>query len=163
MISMIWAMGKNRLIGRDNQLPWRLPADLANFKRITTGHPVIMGRKTFESLGRPLPGRKNVIITRNKDLSIEGCEILHSVEEACRLAEKQEVFIIGGAEIYSKFLPHADKLYITEIDESFEGDTHFPEFNMDEWVLTSKVKGDKDEKNPYDYYFLVYERKLKSL
>ena len=159
MISLIWAMDQNRLIGKENNLPWRLPADLANFKRITSGHPVIMGRKTFESIGKPLPGRKNIIISRNKDLKIEGCDVAHSIEDVRSYSEKDEVFIIGGAEIYNTFLPIADKLYITEIEESFEGDAYFPEFDLLQWRLVSKVQGVSDEKNPYGYCFEIYERK----
>jgi len=160
MISLIWAMDRNRTIGKDNKLPWRLPADLAYFKRLTLGHKIIMGRKTYESIGKPLPGRENVIITKNKDFLSEGCTLCNSIEEALRLADEEEAFVIGGAEIYSKFFTYADKLYITQIEENFSGDTFFQEIDFNEWTLISKTKGEKDEKNPYEYYFLVYERNM---
>jgi dihydrofolate reductase len=155
------AMDQNRVIGKDNQLPWHLPADLAYFKRVTMGHPIVMGRKTFASIGRVLPGRENIIVTRNKSFSHEGCTILHSIEEIKTFAEKHkgEVFVIGGAEIFKETLPFADRLYITKIEAKFPGDTFFPNFNEEDWKLVSTEKGPKDEKNPYDYYFLVYERK----
>jgi len=159
MISIIFAMGRNRVIGKDNNLPWRLPADLAYFKSKTIGHTVIMGRKTYESLGKPLPGRNNVVITRNRALEIEGCTVYSSIEEALRLGDSEEVFVIGGADIYKSFLPYADKLYITSIDDTFEGDTFFPEIDYSLWRLVSDIPGEKNEKNPYMYSFLVYERR----
>lgn len=157
--SMILAMDKNRLIGRDNGLPWRLPADLAYFQRKTTGHAVLMGRKTFESLGRPLPNRHNVIITRDVNYRAEGCEVIHSLTEALEAYRDQEVFIIGGSEIYKQALPVTDKLYITWIDHEFVGDAYFPEIDSSEWVLVKDEQGITDERNPYTYYFRVYERK----
>lgn len=159
MISMIWAMGKNNALGCKNRMPWYLPADFVYFKRVTMGQPVIMGRKTFESLGKPLPGRTNIIITRNKDYSPEGCIVVDSVEKARELTENKNAFIIGGAEIYKAFLPIADKLYITEIDHDFEADTFFPEIDYSQWKLVSSKPGVKDEKNLYEYKFLVFERK----
>ncbi|MFE4115797.1 dihydrofolate reductase [Priestia sp. YIM B13448] len=160
MISFIFAMDKNRLIGKGNSLPWHLPADLKFFKQVTSGHPVVMGRKTHESIGKPLPGRENIILTRNISYDSEGCTVLNSISDIEDMAkkEKEEVFIIGGAEIYKLAFPIADRLYITTIDEEFEGDTYFPEFNESEWRLVSREKGLKDEKNPYDYYFTIYER-----
>ncbi len=154
-------MDKNRVIGKDNDLPWRLPADLAYFKKVTMGHPIVMGRKTYESIGRPLPGRENIIITRNQNYSAEGCTVLHSLDDVKKVIDDstKEVFIIGGAEIFKEAFPIADKLYITHIDEAFEGDTYFPAFSDQEWKEVSREKGVKDEKNPYDYYFSVYERK----
>jgi len=161
MISFIVAMDKNRVIGKDNKLPWHLPADLAFFKRVTMGNPIIMGRKTFEAIGRVLPGRENIIVTRDNNYQAEGCRILHSVEEIVEIDKltKEELFVIGGAEIFKEAFPFAKKLYITLIDEEFTGDTYFPEFVNDEWELVSKEKGQKDEKNPYDYYYLTYIRK----
>nr|WP_209125037.1 dihydrofolate reductase [Alkalihalobacillus sp. BA299] len=161
MISFLVAMDKNRVIGKDNDLPWRLPADLAYFKKVTMGHPIVMGRKTYESIGRPLPGRENIIITRNQNYSAEGCTVLHSLDDVKKVIDDstKEVFIIGGAEIFKEAFPIADKLYITHIDEAFEGDTYFPAFSDQEWKEVSREKGVKDEKNPYDYYFSVYERK----
>ncbi len=153
-------MDKNRLIGKGNSLPWHLPADLKFFKQVTTGHPVVMGRKTHESIGKPLPGRENIILTRNISYDAKGCTVLNSISaiEEMGKKEKKEIFIIGGAEIYKLAFPIADRLYITTIDEEFEGDTYFPEFNESEWRLVSREKGLKDEKNPYDYYFTIYER-----
>lgn len=158
MISMIWAMDRNCTIGKDNKLPWRLPADLANFKRLTTGHTVIMGRKTFESLGKSLKDRKNVIMTRDLNYSAEGCVVCHTVEEILEMGRDEEVFVIGGADIYSEFLPFSEKLYVTLIDENFSGDTFFPAINDKEWMLISSTQGEKNEKNPYNYYFLIHER-----
>ncbi|QNU65858.1 dihydrofolate reductase [Ruminiclostridium herbifermentans] len=159
MISLIFAMGKDNSIGYKNKLPWRLPADLAYFKKVTMGKPVIMGRKTFESLGRPLPGRTNVVITRNRNFMHEGCIIVESVEKAKELTKDKECFIIGGAEIYDAFMPIADKMYITEIDSSFEADTFFPQIDYAKWKLISSEPGVKNEDNPYDYKHLVYEKK----
>jgi dihydrofolate reductase len=155
----MWAMDKNRVIGKDNQLPWHLPEDLKFFKRTTMGHPIAMGRKTFESIGKPLPGRENVIITRNQNYEQEGCKILHSIEELLHYSQTQnELFIIGGAEIFREALPYADRLYLTQINHSFDGDTFFPSFDRNEWKLVSKEKGIKNEQNPYDYEFQIYEK-----
>jgi dihydrofolate reductase len=159
LISLLVAMDKNRLIGVNNQLPWHLPADLAYFKKVTMGHPIIMGRKTFEAIGKPLPGRTNIIITRNPDYQAKDCKVYTSLPEAVHNYEEAEnVFVIGGAQIFKQSLPFADKLYITFIDHTFTGDTYFPEINMDEWVLESDVPGVTDEKNPYPYCFKVYRR-----
>lgn len=161
MISFLVAMDQNRVIGKDNKLPWHLPADLKYFKELTMGHPIIMGRKTYESIGRPLPGRKNIVITRNKDYTAEGCTVIHSISEVKELEDKrnEELFVIGGAEIFEQTFSIADRLYITMIEETFEGDTYFPTFNEDEWIVVSKEKGVRDERNVYEHYFLVYERK----
>ncbi|WP_026562615.1 dihydrofolate reductase [Bacillus sp. J37] len=160
MISLIVAMDKHRLIGRDNQLPWHLPQDLAYFKKVTMNHKIIMGRKTFESIGRPLPGRENIIITRDSTYSQEGCTILHSIDEILKLSSRsnEELFVIGGAEIFKEILSVSDRLYITEIDDVFEGDTYFPDRKETEWKKISIEKGTKDEKNPYDFEFVVYEK-----
>jgi dihydrofolate reductase len=158
MISLIFAMGKDNSIGYKNKLPWHLPADLAYFKKVTMGQPVIMGRKTFESIGRPLPGRTNIVITRNRDFLHEGCIIVDSVEKAKELTKNKECFIIGGAEIYDAFMPIADKMYITEIDSSFEADTFFPPIDYTKWKLISSQSGDKNEDNPFEYKHLVYEK-----
>jgi dihydrofolate reductase len=159
-ISMIFAMDRNRLIGKDNGLPWRIPADMAYFRRVTTGHSVLMGRKTFESFGsKPLKDRDNIIITRDRTFTAADCAVAHSKDEAIQnFPDKEEVFIIGGSEIYKLFLPDADLLYITYIDEEFEGDAYFPEFDLSEWQEISSEQGIKDEKNPYDYYYRVYQR-----
>jgi dihydrofolate reductase len=158
MISLLWAMDKNRGIGLNNELPWRLPEDLKYFKRVTMGKPIAMGRKTYDSIGRPLPGRENIVITRRQGLTIEGCTVIHDVKELVK-REEDELFVIGGAEIFKEILPYADRLYITEIYEEFEADTFFPEIDMSDWELIESNPGIKDEKNPYDYVFFVYQRK----
>ncbi|WP_010193820.1 dihydrofolate reductase [Bacillus sp. m3-13] len=158
MISIIVATDRNNLIGKDNDLPWRIPADLAYFKKVTMGSIIVMGRKTYESIGKPLPYRRNIILSR-QDFHAEGCETLHSLEEVQQLnKDGEELFIIGGAHIFKEALPIADFLYLTYIDEEFVGDTYFPEINEQDWELLSSEKGIKDEKNPYDYYFKKYKR-----
>jgi len=160
MISLLWAMDENRVIGKNNDLPWRLPADLKYFKQVTMGHPVAMGRKTFDSIGRKLPGRENIIITRNLNYHQEDCTVLHTIEELVDYSKKfNELFVIGGADIFEQCMPFADRLYITYIYHSFEGDTYFPPFDMEDWIEISRVKGDKNEQNPYNYDFVVYARK----
>lgn len=160
MISLIWAMGENRVIGKNNKLPWHLPEDLKFFKRTTLGHPVAMGRKTWLSLGKPLPGRENIVITRNTEFSPSGATVLNSIHQLITYSQEkhEEVFVIGGAEIYEAVLPYADRLYITVIHEEFDGDTYFPEIDVSQWKNISNEKGIKDEKNPYDYEFKIYER-----
>lgn len=161
MISLIVAMDRNNVIGVNNQLPWHLPNDLKYFKRITTGHPIVMGRKTRDSIGRNLPNRENVILTRNPAYQCEGCTILHSVQEFYEWSkEKQaeEIFIIGGSELFAETIKKTDRLYITQIDHEFAGDTFFPALNWQEWKLVSETKGQVDEKNIYPHTFLVYER-----
>lgn len=158
MISIIVATDKNNLIGKDNDLPWRIPADLAYFKKITSGSTVVMGRKTYESIGKPLPNRRNIILSR-KGFSAEGCDTLHSLEEVkAHVQDNEELFIIGGAHIFKEALRFADFLYLTYIDEEFQGDTYFPSIDEKDWELLSEVKGIKDDKNPYDYYFRKYKR-----
>lgn len=151
-------MGKNRVIGKDNKMPWHMPADLAYFKKVTTGHPVVMGRKTFESIGRPLPNRKNMILTTDHSYEQADCLVAHSVEEVLPHGKDQTLFVIGGAQIYQQFLDLADRIYITMIDGEFEGDTHFPELG-DDFTLMSTEKHQGDEKNKYDYEFRVYARR----
>jgi len=159
MISLIFAMDRNRLIGKNNELPWYLPADLQYFKRTTSGHTVIMGRKTYDSIGKPLPNRKNVVITRDSHLRLEGCTTCTSVPEALDIiGAEEEAFVIGGAEVYKQFLPVADRMYITFIDESFEGDAYFPPYEEEHWRLIQNEQGIKDEKNPYEHRFTVWER-----
>lgn len=161
MISFIVAMDENRVIGKDNQLPWHLPEDLKFFKRVTMGHPIAMGRKTHESIGRVLPGRENIVITRQTDYRSEGCTVFYSVEdfvEYCRMLG-EEIFVIGGAEIFKETFPYADCLYITQIHQAFAGDRFFPEFNQGQWELSSIEKGITNEKNPYDYEYRRYIRK----
>ncbi|KKB38525.1 dihydrofolate reductase [Bacillus thermotolerans] len=161
MISFIWAMDKNGAIGKDNALPWRLPEDLKFFKETTMGHPIVMGRKTYESIGKPLPGRENIVVTRNPAYEADGCTVVHSYEELLeRAKEVEELFVTGGGDVFKQMMPYADKLYVTYIDDVFEADTYFPEvIDWGEWSLLSEKKGEKNEKNPYDYYFRIYERK----
>ncbi|GHH98284.1 dihydrofolate reductase [Neobacillus kokaensis] len=163
MISFIVAMDENRVIGRNNQLPWHLPEDLKFFKRTTMGRPIAMGRKTHESIGRPLPGRENLIITRQKGYQAEGCRVFDTMDDFISYCREQdeEIFVIGGAEIFKETFAYVDRLYITLIHHQFEGDTFFPEFDYHEWKLVSSEPGIKDEKNPYVYEFQTYERKVR--
>jgi dihydrofolate reductase len=156
--SIIVATAKNHAIGKDNKLLWYLPNDLKHFKDVTTGHTVIMGRKTFDSVGRPLPKRRNIVITR-QDISIEGCEVVPSIDEALERCEnEEEVFIVGGAEIYRQALPLTDRVYLTIIDQEFDGDTFFPELNAEEWTEKERENFEPDEKNKYRYSFITLER-----
>jgi dihydrofolate reductase len=160
-ISIIAALGRNNEIGKGNDLLCRLPADLKHFKEITSGHAVVMGRKTFESLPKvPLPNRRNIVISRNKNLKMEGVEIYTSLDYALvRLIDETEIFIIGGAQIYEQILPVADKLYLTKIHAVFsEADAFFPKINFRKWKETSKETFPSDEKNPYSFTFVEYER-----
>ncbi|MDZ5473136.1 dihydrofolate reductase [Bacillus sp. 31A1R] len=159
IVSIIVAMDVNRVIGKDNNLPWRLPSELQYVKKTTMGHSIIMGRKNYESIGRPLPGRRNIVLTRERAFQAEGCEIAHSKEEVFKLCEgEEEIFIFGGEQIYKLFLPQTEKLYITKIHHEFEGDTFFPEIDYNEWKEVFVEKGITDEKNPYTYYYHIYER-----
>jgi len=158
MLSLICAMGKNRVIGSDNRLPWLLPADLAYFKSITDGHIVVMGRKTYESIGHPLTNRINIVLSSNPALQFEGCTMARTINEILELTKKEDVFVIGGGMVYREFLPYVDKLYLTLIDAEFEGDVYFPELDP-EWRLISHLNGTKDPQNPFTYEFLVYERR----
>lgn len=158
-ISLIFAMDENRLIGKDNAMPWHLPNDLQYFKQTTMGKPVIMGRKTYESIGRPLPGRRNIILTRQPDYTVDGCEVIHSLDDLKAFQNTpDEVFCIGGAEIYKALIPYADKIYLTQIHATFDGDTHFPEIDPEKWKVVSSEEGIVDEKNRYAHTFLVLER-----
>ncbi len=160
--SIIVAKAKNNVIGKNNDLVWDLPADQKYFRKTTHGHYVIMGRKTFESLPKPLPGRVNIIITRKADYKVEGALVFNDLEEAFRFAGsqgQQEVFILGGGEIYKKTLPFADKLYITEIYHSFDGDTFFPEIDISQWQENKRIPYKADEENPHDFDFVIYDRK----
>ena len=162
-ISIIAAMGENRAIGFQGKIPWHLPADFKYFKDLTLGHPIIEGRKTFKSIGKALPGRTNIVITKDPNYKAEGCLIATSFENALTLAKDvegaDEIFIGGGEQIYKLALPKADKIYLTKIHGTFEGDTFFPNLSEDEWRLESIEEHAKDEKNPSDYAFCVYERK----
>lgn len=158
-ISLVVAMDRNRLIGAGNDLPWHLSADLRHFKKLTMGHPVVMGRRTWESIGKPLPERTNIVVTRQEDFEAPGAVVVDSIEAAKQQAgDCAELMIIGGAELYEQVLDDASRIYLTEIHAEFEGDTYFPEINMDEWACVSREDFEKDEKNPHDYSFLVLER-----
>jgi dihydrofolate reductase len=159
IVSIIVAAAENNAIGKDNQLICRLSADLNSFKALTMGHHMIMGRKTFESIGRPLPGRRSVIITRNLEYKQEGCLIVHSLEEALAVCNDDEVFIIGGGEIYNQAFPLASKLYLTRINADIDGDTFIPEILATEWDELAREDCNKDEKNECDYSFVDYMRK----
>ncbi|MBM0489864.1 type 3 dihydrofolate reductase [Aeromonas jandaei] len=161
-ISMIAAMAHDRVIGKDNQMPWHMPADLAHFKRVTLGKPVLMGRKTFESIGRPLPGRRNLVISRNPDYQADGIEVVSSVEAALALLadnEVAEVMVIGGGHLYAELLPKADCLYLTRIELEVEGDTRFPAFADEQWQCVEREVHQADEKNPHPYRFETWLRK----
>ncbi len=156
---MIWAMGRNGVVGKDNGMPWHLPRDMAFFKQQTLGKTIVMGRKTWESFGgKPLKDRLNIIMTRDKEYTAQGAQVIHSIEEALDYANNQELMIIGGAQIYEKWLPYADRLLVTRIEEDFAGDTVFPDVDWSEWNITEKIPGIRDEKNPYDYDFYIYDR-----
>jgi dihydrofolate reductase len=162
IISIIVAMAENRVIGNHNQLPWHLPADLKHFKDITTGSPILMGRKTYESIGRPLPNRTNIVMTSDNTFKAPGCIIVTGIEDAMMYAENnnvRELFIIGGATIYQQFLPKTDRIYLTIIHHAFEGDTYFPEIDLLKWTETSAETYTSDANNPYAYTFLVLDRK----
>lgn len=162
-ISCIVAIGKNNVIGKNNAMPWHIPADLKYFKKITSGHCIILGRKNFESIGNALPNRTNIVVTRQKDFYHSSVITALSIENALKLAlelGEEEVFIVGGAEIYSQTISFWDKLYLTEIQHEFDGDTFFPEIDYSKWRLISEIKKDKSEYNPYDLIFKVFERDL---
>lgn len=161
-ISMIAAMAHDRVIGKDNQMPWHLPADLAHFKRVTLGKPVLMGRKTFESIGRPLPGRRNLVISRNPDYQVEGIEVVGSVEAVLALlagSSVEELMVIGGGHLYAEMLPSADCLYLTRIDLAVEGDTRFPAFDDGQWQRVDCESHPADERNPHPYSFETWLRR----
>ena len=158
MISIIVAYSKNHVIGKNNQLPWHLPADLKHFKTITMGKPIVMGRKTYESIGKPLPGRRNIIISRGGK-NYEGCDVFSSVDDALyALSNEPEIMIIGGANLFSQTLSLAQRLYITEIDVVIDGDVFFPELHKEEWQIVSNEKHLPDEKNAYIYTFQTWNR-----
>jgi dihydrofolate reductase len=158
-IAIIVATDNNRLIGKDNDLPWKLSADLQYFKRVTMGKPLIMGRKTHESIGRPLPGRKNIIITGDEKLTAEGCVVVNSIDAAlAECADVEEVMVMGGASLYEQFLPIANKLYLTRVDAELTGDTWFPEWQTEQWLEVEREDHQADEKNQFDYSFIVYEK-----
>ncbi|HTR01353.1 MAG TPA: type 3 dihydrofolate reductase [Candidatus Acidoferrum sp.] len=164
-ISLVVAAARNRAIGFNNKMPWHLPEDLKYFKRVTMGKPVIMGRNTFESIGKPLPGRPNIVISRNGDYKAEGITLAHSLDEALSAARKllpsgmDEVMVIGGAQIYAQALPQADRLYLTEVDAEPQADAFFPTISRNEWRETSRESHAACERNPYPYSFVVLDKK----
>jgi dihydrofolate reductase len=162
VLSLLVAAGENNVIGKDNKLPWHLPDDLKYFKNQTWGMPILMGRRTFESIGKPLQGRKSIVITRSKDWKHDGVEVVHSVEEAIRKAKElgaKEIFVIGGAEIFQTTFPQANKIYLTKIHHQFDGDVYFPELSSNDWDLIQSRFCSADQKNPYAHTFQVWERK----
>ena len=162
-IALIVAVSQNNVIGRDNQLPWHLPEDLQYFKSVTMGKPILMGRKTFESIGRPLPGRVNIVITRDPDWTAEGVEIVNTIDDAmaagavaCKAADSYEIMIIGGAQIYRDCLPLADVLYLTKVEAEIEGDAFFPDIDLDQWQEVSEKRPETIDK--YAYRFVILKR-----
>lgn len=161
MLSIVVAKAKNNIIGRENKLVWKLPADLQHFKELTTGHTIIMGRKTFESLGRVLPNRKHIVFSQNPDFKVndENVQVVHSMLEIQQYIEdEKENFVIGGAMIYNLLMSYVTKMYVTEIEEEFEGDAFFPRINTEIWQETSREKGPKNEANNLDYDYVTYEK-----
>jgi dihydrofolate reductase len=160
MITLIAAAAENNALGKDNDLLWHLPEDFKRFKQITSGHYIIMGRKTFESFPKPLPNRTHIIITRQKEYLADGCLVVHSLEEALEISpQNEEVFIIGGAQIYKQALPFADKIDLTRVHIELDADAFFPEFNTSEWNLVFSEKHFKDEKHQFDFTFETYIKK----
>lgn len=159
IVSIIVAMGENRVIGIKNQLPWQLPADMKWFREQTMGKPIIMGRKTYDSIGRPLPKRRNIVISRDTSLLIDGCEVVHSSKAALALCQnEEEVMIIGGASFYEQMLGHADRLYLTQVHTCPDGDAYFPEINKQQWHEKKRIDHQKDEANAFDYSFIILDR-----
>jgi len=162
-ISMIAAVAQDRVIGKDNQMPWHMPADLAHFKRITLGKPVLMGRKTFESIGRPLPGRRNLVISRNPEYRVDGVEVIDSVKAALELLSHdeavEELMVIGGGHLFEQLLPKAERLYLTQIELEVEGDAHFPVLDHTDWELLEEESHLADERNAYPYRFETWQRR----
>lgn len=161
-LSIIVAIGEGNVIGKKNGLPWYLPADLKHFKTLTTGHAIIMGRKTYESLGKPLPNRVNIVLARELDFQPAGCVVAHSIDEALALPEVQndsEAFIIGGGEIFRQTIDRVATLYVTEVHHRFDGDIYFPIIDQSAWKEIARERGMQDEKNTYEYYFVIYGRR----
>jgi len=159
-ISLIVAMANNRVIGVNNTLPWRLPADLKHFKALTMGHHIVMGRKTYESIGKPLPGRTSVVVTRNAGYSAPGVIVVNSLPAAIlACGDDNEIFVIGGAELYLQAIALADRIYLTEITADIRGDAYFPEFNPGEWQEVSRETHSQPEPQPLEYHFVIYNRK----
>ena len=159
-LSIIVAMGKNRVIGKNGMLPWHISSDLKNFKKITMGKPILMGRKTYESIGRPLPGRENIILTKNKNYFAEGCIVKNTIDEVFSYCQKvPELMIMGGAALYEQTLHKAKRLYITEVNATTDGDVFFPEFDRNQWLEISRNSFEAGENDDFDYIFMILERK----
>jgi dihydrofolate reductase len=159
LISLIAAMDRNRLIGAENRLPWYLPADLRHFKQVTMGKPILMGRRTFASIGRALPGRHNIVVTRKRGFAAPGCTVVHSVDQGLAAAGRSpELVVIGGAAFYTQLMPSAGRMYLTLIDASFQGDTFFLAYRQEDWKEVSRSDFQPDAENPYGYSFVVLER-----
>ncbi|MCK7494741.1 MAG: dihydrofolate reductase [Comamonadaceae bacterium] len=163
-MALIWAMARNGVIGRDNALPWRLPADLQHFKALTTGHPVVMGRRTFESLGRPLPNRTNIVVSRDPAYAPGGARIAHSLDDALTIAAAalppdRQVFVIGGENLYTQMLPRAERLHVTLVDADLDGDARFPDLDWQQWRELERRDHPADDRNRYACRFLTLERK----
>lgn len=159
IITIIAAIGKNRELGKNNELLWHLPNDLKRFKHVTKGHHVIMGRKTYESLGKPLPNRTNIIVTENKNYKAEGCIIVNSIEEAIQNVNEDHPYILGGAQIYAQSMELADFLDLTLVDATFDADVYFPEIDPEVWVEISREDHKADDRHKYDYSFVRYKKK----
>jgi len=160
MISMIVAMAENRAIGKDNDLLWHLPDDFKHFKSVTMGKPILMGRKTYESIGKPLPGRENIVITRDDSYSADGTTLVNSIPEALEASKQyDEVMVIGGASFYEQMLPMANRLYITVVYGTFDADVFFPDFNLDEWDVVEQTEHEADERHAYAFSFITYQKK----
>ncbi len=159
-ISIIAAMAANRTIGLENRLPWHLPDDLKRFKTLTMNHHIVMGRKTYDSIGKPLPGRSTIIVTRNMDYAVPGCVAVNSLDAALTVSfSDEEVFFVGGADLYRQALPIANRIYLTEIHRVFDGDAFFPEFDMRQWSETSREQHCTDGDNGFEYHYVIYDRK----
>jgi len=159
-VSLIVAMARNGVIGVNNSLPWHLPADLKHFKSLTMGHHIVMGRKTYESIGKPLPGRTSVVVTRNPEYSLPNVIVVNSLEAALTACDKDsEIFVIGGAELYRQAINLADRIYLTEIDADISGDAHFTEFSRDAWQEVERITNNPDDKNHYTYHFVTFDRR----
>ncbi|MFP4144102.1 MAG: dihydrofolate reductase [Phycisphaeraceae bacterium] len=159
-IVIVVAMAENRVIGRAGDLPWHLPADLRRFKQVTRGHAVVMGRRTFESIGKPLPGRRNLVLTRDRDWQAEGAEVVHSLDEAVAKVAGDRLDVLGGSEVYRQALPMATRIEMTLVHAEPEGDTHFPEFDKQGWRLTHRAEHPADGENAYAMSFLTWVREL---
>lgn len=163
MLSLIVAAGEHNEIGKDGKMPWHLPADLRHFKTVTLGKPVIMGRRTYESIGKPLPQRRNIVVTRDKSWNADGCEVAHSLPEALVMAAGEpEIMLIGGGQLYREALPRTQRIHLTRVHGVFDADTFFPELDMSQWREVARESHPADERNGYACSFLVLERKLPS-